>query len=307
MTIPTIPFRHQRLGYIALNVSDVARSAAFAEEIFGVNPAGAGADGERYFRVSSNKFDLALYPSKTPGFKRVSWELENEENVDRAFAYFADIGLKPAWLSDETKAPLGLSRGNAFRLREPHSGACFEYYALIQQTSKPFDAKVCKIARLGHFALNVPDLKAATRFYLDKMNFNASDYVGDLAVSLLRAAPNPLHHTMGLGQSRTGKAHLNHINFMVTDIDDIGRALYRFQKHNVPIQFGPGRHPTSNSIFIYAKDPDGMTWEYSFGMELFPEENPRKPRHMSTDLDEFDLWGAVPSKDFASFGEIEAA
>lgn len=301
----TVPFRHQRLGYIALNVSDVARTSAFAEEMIGVNPAGEGEGGERHFRVSSNKFDLILHPSTRPGFKRVAWELETENEVDRAFAHFTDAGLKPWWLSDAEKAPLGLARGPAFRLVEPHSGATFEYFALMQQTSKPFDAKICKIVRLGHFALNVPDLKAATKFYVEKMNFLVSDYVGDLAVSLMRAAPNPLHHTMGLGQSRTGKSHLNHINFMVTDIDDIGRALYRFQRNDIPIQFGPGRHPTSGSIFIYVKDPDGMTWEYSFGMELFPEESPRKPRFMSTELEEFDLWGAMPTKDFASFGEIE--
>ncbi len=35
--------------------------------------------------------------------------------------------------------------------------------------------------------------------------------------------------------------------------------------------FGPGRHPPSESVFLYFLDPDGLTLEYSFGMEEFPE------------------------------------
>ena len=54
---------------------------------------------------------------------------------------------------------------------------------------------------------------------------------------------------------------------MVTDIDDIGKAVYRARKLDAPIVFGPGRHPPSESSFFYFLDPDGMTLEYSFGME----------------------------------------
>ena len=92
---------------------------------------------------------------------------------------------------------------------------------------------------------------------------------------------------------------------MVNDIDDIGRALYRFQKHQVPIVFGPGRHPTSGSIFIYCLDPDGMTWEYTLGMELFSEEQPRRARYMSDRPEDFDIWGALPTPEFARRGAIE--
>ena len=72
------------------------------------------------------------------------------------------------------------------------------------------------------------------------------------------------------------------------------------------IVFGIGRHPTSDSIFIYFLDPDGMTWEYSFGMELFPETNARQPRFMSTAMEDFDVWGARPTPNFGAKGVIEA-
>jgi 2,3-dihydroxy-p-cumate/2,3-dihydroxybenzoate 3,4-dioxygenase len=52
--------------------------------------------------------------------------------------------------------------------------------------------------------------------------------------------------------------------------------MWRMKKKQVPIVFGPGRHPPSGSVFLYFLEPDGMTLEYSFGMEEFPEREPTR-------------------------------
>ena len=91
---------------------------------------------------------------------------------------------------------------------------------------------------------------------------------------------------------------------MVTDMDDIGRAFNRMPENDIPIVFGPGRHPPSGSIFYYFLDPDGMTVEYSFGMEEFPEHNPRKPRSLEPRPDSGDYWGGLPKEDWAKQGDI---
>jgi 2,3-dihydroxy-p-cumate/2,3-dihydroxybenzoate 3,4-dioxygenase len=62
----------------------------------------------------------------------------------------------------------------------------------------------------------------------------------------------------------------------------------------VNIQFGIGRHPTSGSIHLYIYDPDYFVWEYTLGMEQFPETGAREPRRMSAAPGNYDLWGAVP-------------
>ena len=63
---------------------------------------------------------------------------------------------------------------------------------------------------------------------------------------------------------------------MVSEIDDIGRAISRFSRNNVRVVYGPGRHPPSGSVFLYFLEPDGITLEYSYGMEEFPEEDFRE-------------------------------
>ncbi len=79
---------------------------------------------------------------------------------------------------------------------------------------------------------------------------------------------------------------------MVESIDDIGKLFNRIEAHGVKRAFGIGRHPTSGSIHLYIFDPDSMVWEYTLGMEQFPEVGARPPRFMSAAPEDYDLWGA---------------
>ena len=49
---------------------------------------------------------------------------------------------------------------------------------------------------------------------------------------------------------------------MVQEIDDIGRLFNRIKVHDVKIQFGIGRHPTSGSMHLYVYDPDFFARNY---------------------------------------------
>ncbi|WP_017776860.1 VOC family protein [Paraburkholderia kururiensis] len=300
------PFRYRKLGYVALGVTDVKRSADFARDIVGLEPSGIGENGDHFFRCGPDRHCVVLAPAKEAGFKRAAWDLETMEDVDRAFHHFDQLGFKPAWLAQEEKAALNLTISPAFRVRDPFTGALFEYYSGMDQTIVKFPERLAKIQCLGHTAISHPDMHGAIRHFVKHFGFVVSDYVGEY-VTFVRAFPNPFHHSFGVGGSRSGKPHFNHINFMVTDIDDIGRLQYRLQRNNVKIVFGPGRHPTSDSIFLYFLDPDGMSWEYSFGMEMFPEVGARSARSMSARPEDFDVWGARPDPEFTRNGIVETA
>ena len=86
---------------------------------------------------------------------------------------------------------------------------------------------------------------------------------------------------------------------------DIGRGISRFNKAQVPIVNGPGRHPPSGSMFLYYLDPDGITVEYSFGMEEFPAEGARKPRVMEPIKASIDYWDSFLDPRKATVGAIE--
>ena len=295
-----LDFRYRRLGYVALNVSDMQRSIDFYETLLGLQAAGGAANGEKLCRCSRRHHDLILHEGSEPGLRRVGWEMESAKDLEKIRSHLASHGMMGVDVDPDECALLGVH--DAFRTTEPHSGATFEYFCSFDEADEPYEPTVARIARLGHIVLTVPDHAEAEKFFLDVLNFRASDRI-EGAVTFMRCFPNPLHHSLGLSAGK--EAHLHHVNFMVTDVDDIGKALWRMTKNDVPIVFGPGRHPPSESMFLYFLDPDGMTVEYSFGMEEFPEVNPREPRLLPLGLESVDYWGAVPSPRMASIGAIE--
>ena len=93
---------------------------------------------------------------------------------------------------------------------------------------------------------------------------------------------------------------------MVEGFDVIGKALPRFKRDDIPVVFGPGLHPMSDSNFLYFLDPDGITWEYTFGMEEFPEIDPRDPRSPELGPESMDSWGNVMDPRMGQVGRVLA-
>jgi 2,3-dihydroxy-p-cumate/2,3-dihydroxybenzoate 3,4-dioxygenase len=297
-------FRYRKLGYVALNVTDVERTREFATRTFALEDTGQGPAGEQFLSCGAEHHDLVLYPSKEPGLMRGAWELESPEDVERAFAHYEALGLKPAWLAQEEKDVLGLGVWPAFRVREPTVGLCFEYYSKMMIRARARPGQVTNFKHIGHFGVNVPNVREATEYAIANMGFLASDILGNYLGTLLRVFPNPNHHSFAYLPAKDGKKQLNHVAFMVETIDDIGKLFNRIEAHGVKRAFGIGRHPTSGSIHLYIFDPDSMVWEYTLGMEQFPELGAREARFMSPAPEDYDLWGAVPKPGFGGSGNV---
>jgi 2,3-dihydroxy-p-cumate/2,3-dihydroxybenzoate 3,4-dioxygenase len=286
-----VDFRYRKFGYVALNVSDLGRSTAFATEVFGLDTAGDSPAGDRFFRASPSHHDLIMRQGD-PAFVRSGWELESDEDLDKAYAHYGRIGVTPHWVPAEELAPLGIER--AFRIHEPIHGTCMEYYARMAYIAAPLKNHLTSFYGQAHFGLMVPEPRRLTEYMVANMGFKISDFVENWFASLLRAFPNPNHHSFAPVKSMTGDVRFHHIAFMVNSIDDIGKLFNRLKRHNVKIQFGIGRHPTSGSIHLYIYGPDYFVWEYTLGMEQFPEVGARQARRMSSSPENFDLWGAMP-------------
>ena len=290
--------RYLRLGYIAINVQDLEKSADFYQNLWGLQPNG-GDEAARFFRCSGNHHDFVLFQG-TPGLKRVAWQMQSDTDVDLIVARLQARNLNVVTVSDEEAG--FLRQGRSVRFADPHTGATHEFFARIDQEKDDFVPTVAKIQRVGHVVLKTPNFEHAVAFYTDVLNFRTSDAIGDV-VCFMRCFPNPLHHSIGLSNSDSPGLH--HVNFMVSEIDDIGRGIWRFQKNGVPIVRGPGRHPPSGSVFLYVLDQDGITVEYSFGMEEFPEESPREHRVLPVKPESIDYWDSPTDKRLGRVGVIE--
>ena len=293
------PFRYRKPGYVALNVSDLDRSIHFYRDLVGLQLEHRVGDAA-FLRCSDDHHNLVLYRADEPGIKRMGFELESAEDLAQARAYVEQQGWPVRDVSAEEAQQL--SQGPTFRFRVPEHSLTFEFYAQMERGSGPFVPTVARIQRLGHVVVHCANRDGFLRTLTEKLNFRVSDHFGE-QVAFLRCFPNPFHHSFGV--SRGEKDGLHHVNFMVTDVDDVGRANNRMRNKQVPIVYGPGRHDISNSIFLYYLDPDRMTAEYSFGMEEFSEEAAREPRQLAMRPEILDSWGGVPAPSFGKVGAVE--
>lgn len=294
--------RFQKLGHIALNVSDVERSTAFYRDLVGLTHSGTDPDsGTSFLRCSDDYQNIALYTSDRPGLKHVGWELENDATVDELAKELTERGIAFDFLSRAESDALHIDR--ALRVADPAGIVSIFYGTMWSFGGEPYVPTVAKIQRLGHIVLQVPDFETTLAFYTDVLGFNISDRFGD-GLAFLRASPNPYHHSLAIARHPRGP-HFHHLNFMVSEIDDIGAGFWRFTRAQVPIVHGPGRHPPSGSVFLYYLDPDGLTLEYSFGMEEFDETGFRKPRRLEKIPSSMDYWGAAIDPRKGAVGAIE--
>ena len=291
--------RYLKLGYVALNVSEMERSMAFYEGLWGLRANGQGPDGAHFLRCSEDHHNVVLYQGK-PGLKRIGWQLESDHDLHELAQTLKKNGL--AVHEVDAAERQALRQGPTLRFTDPFTGATHEYYAEMEREDENWGPTVANIQRLGHVVLKASHYAETLKFYTEVLNFRISDRIGERA-TFMRCFPNPFHHSLGLNNS-SGPA-LHHVNFMVSEIDDIGKALWRFNKNKVPIVWGPGRHPPSGSVFLYVLDPDGLTVEYSYGMEEFPEEDARDHRVLPAVAESGDYWGATADGRYGATGEIE--
>ena len=295
--------RYRGLGYVALSASDIERSRAFYTDMVGLQEVDE-VDGQVFLRCSDSHHDIILCPagSREPGLKRIGWEMESAKALAAVAEELEQAGVKVVPVSADEASVLGIR--DAVRGVNPTTGTMHEFYAHMDFGKEPFRPTHTNLEGMGHVVLATADMPASERFYCETLNFRISDRIGDI-VSHMRCFPNRLHHTFGIGAA--SQPQLHHLTFMVNHVDDIGRANKRMADHQVPIVYGPGRHPQSGSFFFYFLDPDGVTLEYSQGMEEFSERDPRPPRVFDLHVNSMDYWGNLPKSGFAKRGSIEVA
>lgn len=297
----TVPFNYQQIHYVVLGTPKLEESIGFYQDLMGLELAKHEANNYAAFRCSDYVANFILRQHDTAGLLRIGLLVQSAADLDQARAHFERLNYDITTMSPADTAQFDI--GPSFSVLEPHSGITFDFFSAMLEPALPFKPTLTKIQRLGHAVVRLadPNFESAWKALSEDFNFVPSDYVDGKAV-WMRCYPNPFHHSFAI--VRDEQPGLHHINFMVTELDDVGKAHNRLVAAGVPIVFGPGRHKPSGSIFLYFTDPAGMTMEFSFGMEEFPAEGAREPRKLENSLGTMDIWGGAPKPTFAKGGEI---
>ena len=155
--------------------------------------------------------------------------------------------------------------------------------------------------RLAHVVLNSSHVEDTRQFMEAALDFSMSDRTRIMA--FMRC--NNDHHSVALGD--TDNNALNHIAFLMPDIDAVMRGGGRMKEAGFPIEWGPGRHGPGDNAFNYFIGPFDVVIEYTAEVEQIDDSyQTGQPSDWTWPPGRVDQWGISPPPS-ASLKEAQRA
>ncbi|TAL75580.1 MAG: glyoxalase/bleomycin resistance/extradiol dioxygenase family protein [Burkholderiaceae bacterium] len=274
------------IRYVRLGTVDLATTVRYATEVLGLEV--ARTEGKFVYLRSDSRDHTLCYFEGDPRDHTAAFEVDTQQELDNALAVLLEGGYQ-ARRGTVDEAEQRYVR-DFVNLKDPSGNSIDLVYAPHHSGRRYFPSRDAGITGFSHIGLRTLNAQRDELFWTSLMGAKVSDRIG--TSPLLRI--DEVHHKIALfPSSYPGVQHINH---QVESIDDVMRAYYILKERNIPIRFGPGRHPTSGAIFLYFGGPDGMVYEYSTGVRLITKEDELTywPRNFPFVSESFCMWGARP-------------
>jgi len=270
-----------QLGYVGLEVSDLAAWEDFATRILGLEVVPTDLQGTVFLRMDENHHRIALREGPADDVSHVGWEVPDEDVLRTLAVRLEAQGLD---VHPGTTAEARERRVDGLvKLRDPDGLDTEIYYGPLVEPDRPFCSPrpisrfVAGDLGLGHCVLNVADYEASMQFYRDGLGLLISDFIdidmGDgstVTAAFLHCGPR--HHSVALVEVPSPK-RMHHVMFEVADVDDVGVAHDLCVDNQIPITMGMGRHPNDRMTSFYAESPSGFQVEYGYGGRLIDDDD----------------------------------
>jgi catechol 2,3-dioxygenase-like lactoylglutathione lyase family enzyme len=248
------------LRSVALNVPDLTVAQKFYTEVWRLKVV-ARTDSIYLAGSGSDAYLLCLHQGgDTPEIRKVTLRARSEQALDAIVSATHREGGKVL----KTRSSLSELGGGQSIVVTDLAGRVFEVvFGDTLQTDGQADKDTP--IRLAHAVLNADDANAS-QAYLEKVfGFRLIDKTGIMAFMNC----NGDHHSLAFGI--TDNNALNHIAFVMPDVDSVMRGGGRMKDAGHVIEWGPGRHGPGNNTFNYFIDPFGVVIEYTADVEQVDE------------------------------------
>jgi 3,4-dihydroxy-9,10-secoandrosta-1,3,5(10)-triene-9,17-dione 4,5-dioxygenase len=261
------------LGYVVIGALDIERWRRFGVDMLGMM-AIDGPDGALYLKMDDYHHRYLIVPHSSDVFLASGWQVADQAAYAAALAAVA-----AAKVAVEAGAPqeCALRKVQAFfRCSDPSGNRLEIFWGPIGDFARfvsPIGVSgfVTGDMGMGHVVLPAPQFEATRAFWLDVLNFGLSDFVnydmgaGQSPVRInFMHCDNPREHSVALVEM-ANPCGCDHLLVEVQTIDEVGRALYRAEDLQIPLQVTLGRHINDDMISFYAYSPTGFTVEYGAG------------------------------------------
>lgn len=280
--------RVSALRSVALTVPDLALAEQFYTQTWHLDVAARTTDALYLRGTGADHHLLALHQATGPArIRNVTFRARHRGALDEVAQQAVAAGgrvLQPVGPVDEpgggTAVTVSDADGRVFRLvwdDEQHTDA-------TEVPDRP--------VRLAHAVLNSHDVETTRRYLEQVFDFSLSDRTRIMA--FMRC--NSDHHSLALGD--TDNDALNHIAFLMPDLESVMRGGGRMKDAGYGIEWGPGRHGPGDNAFNYFVGPFDVVIEYTAEVEQVDDSyQAGQPSDWTWPPGRVDQWGisAPPS------------
>lgn len=241
------------LRSVSLNMPDLARAEEFYTRVWRLSVAARTSDAIYLRGTGADHHLLALHAGGAqPQIRHVTMRARTEQALNE----IAEATVRAGGSVLQPRGPLGDPAGGiGITVRDPDGRVLQVVHGdtlhadVREQKDEPL--------RLAHAVLNSHDVAASQRFFAEALGFTLADRTRIMA--FLNCDSD--HHSIALGDADNNA--LNHIAFVMPDLESVMRGGGRMKDAGHAIQWGPGRHGPGNNAFNYFLDPFGVVIEYT--------------------------------------------
>lgn len=274
--------RVSALRSVALNVPDLIAAEAFYTDVWHLEVVSKSANAIYFRGTGADHHLLALhYAPGVARIRHVTLRARDRSALELVATAAVQAGGRVVEPLSEINEPGG---GEGVTIADP-DGRIFQ---LVYGDAQHADA--CEIkdkpTRLAHAVLNSHDVEATRQFMEDVFDFSLSDRTRIMA--FMRC--NNDHHSIALGD--TDNDALNHIAFLMPDLDSVMRGGGRMRDAGYGIEWGPGRHGPGDNAFNYFVGPFDIVIEYTAEVEQIDDSyQAGQPADWTWPPGRVDQWG----------------
>jgi catechol 2,3-dioxygenase len=240
------------LRSVALVTPDVAGAAWFYTSVWNLDVVAQSA-GAVYLRATgSDHHVLSLHPGERAALRDVTFRARSADAID-AIARATVAGGGQVLVSP---GPVGEpGGGHGVTLRDADG----RRLRVVHGDARHADAQEAKDRpiRLAHVVLNCHDVASSQRLFEQVLGFTLADRTKIMAFMNCDRD----HHSVALADADNDA--LNHIAFLMPDVESVMRGGGRMRDAGHGIEWGPGRHGPGNNAFNYFVGPDDVVIEYT--------------------------------------------
>lgn len=249
------------LRSVALNVPDLAAAEDFYTRVWHLAIAARTADALYLRGTGAAHHLLSLHRAGQSELRNVTLNARSVEALDMIASAAVQAGgsvLFPTGPIDEPGGGVGLT------IRDPHG----RLLRIVHGDTR-HDADVPPLSdrpiRLAHAVLNSRNVAETQAFFEKALKFRLADRTR--AMAFMNCDSD--HHSIALADADNDA--LNHVAFLMPDLDSVMRGGGRMRDAGHDIEWGPGRHGPGNNAFNYFLDPFGVVIEYTADVQQIDE------------------------------------